>query len=217
METPPLPLADDQRHSTQDLALTCSLKSDNLASSIATLEPYVARASENEKIVNSPILHVKGLPLDWSFDIICDEFGKFGAIKEIGNRLDDKFQFFETWIVFLKTEYAIKAFKEFSNASLRAKCSLVETFPHNLDIYRPLNQSEEVESSTNVLRSPNPPRWVIVTTHGQRGNLFKIKKYINQRLGHVQRPDVTRFGRNSFLVHTKSDGLAAMLLNLRLD
>ena len=217
METPP-PLADDLRHSTKDLALTSSLKPDNLATSVVTLEPYVTEVSKKEKFVTSPILYVKGLPFDWSFDIIFEEFGKFGLIKEIGKKLDDKFQGFETWIMFLKPEDALRACKDFNIAGLHVKCTLVKTFPQNLDIYKPPNQTEDIEHRTSVLRSPNPPRWVIITTiDNQRGNLFKIKKYINQRLGHVNRPEITRFGRNSFLVHTNSDGQAVMLLNLRLE
>ena len=47
--------------------------------------------------------------------------------------------------------------------------------------------------------------------------MFKVKKYINQRLGNVKRPNITRFGPSSFLVHAKTEGQAAMLLNLSLD
>ena len=98
---------------------------------------------------------------------------------------------------------------------MSVKCSQVHKFPQNLDIYRP-NNDEVLKQNNQISRTPKPPRWMIITTHSDRGNLFKVKNYINQKLGQVKRPDITRFGRSSFLVQAKSDGQAAMLLNLKI-
>ena len=178
-----------------------------------TLEPYNIEANNNSNLF---ILHVNPVPLSWSFDIIYDEFSKFGVIKEIRNRTEEKFRFFETWIIYDKAEDALRALNEFKHETVSVKCSLVEDFPLFLDIFRPL-QPDIPGESPEITRSPDPPSWIILTTRSQHGNLFKVKKLINQKLGHVNRPDITRFGRNSFLIHTKSCGQAAMLLNLKLD
>ena len=207
------------------------LSDDSQTSSVVTLEPYVPDKSRNTPGSNSGklynveknfenskfILHLKPVPLSWSFDVIYGEFSKFGIIKEIRNRIEEKFQFFETWIIFVKAEDAYRAFNEFSHEAVSVNCTLVEDFPLYLDIFRPPNQAESLEEYPETTRSPEPPSWIILTTRNLHGNLFKVKKFVNQKLGHLKRPDVTRFGRNSFLVHTKSSGQSAMLLNTKLD
>ena len=57
-----------------------------LESSIVTMEPYKI----NQEILNSSILHVKHIPLNWSFDVIYGELSKFGTVKEIRNKLGEK-------------------------------------------------------------------------------------------------------------------------------
>ena len=187
-------------------------------SSIITMEPFVHNElNEREEHSDSPILHVRPIPLNWSFDVISDEFSKFGKIEEIRNRLEKNYRSFETWIIFHSGKDAFRACKEFRSGSENIKCTLVDIIPQNLDIYRPANQMKDHKPSATIERSPEPARWLIITSRGDHGNLFKIKKYVNQKLGHVNRPDITRFGRSSFLVHTRSNGQAAMLLNLRLE
>ena len=63
---------------------------------VVTLEPYTANIGDDSKA----ILFVKNVPLNWSFDIIFEEFTKFGKVKEIRNRLGERNKFFETWIIF---------------------------------------------------------------------------------------------------------------------
>ena len=173
------------------------------------LEPY-----SPDKVNTKTILFVKKTPLTWSFDIVYEKFAKFGEIKELRNRLGSKNSFFETWVKFVSPSDALRAYQEFDLENKEMQCSLVDSHPLNLDLYRPPDLSED--SLENSLRSPDPPRWIIITMLGDRGNLFKLKKLLNQRLGQ-NKPDIKRFGRNSFLAHTKSDGQAVMLLNLRKD
>ena len=179
---------------------------------VVTLEPYNV-----EEISNTPILHVESLPLSWSFDVIYKEFEEFGTIQEIRNRLGKNYQFFETWIIFVKAKDAERACRDYSSDTVSIKCSLVDDIPRNCDVYRPPDENEDPKVSTEMLRLPKPPRWLILTTRNERGNLFKVKKFINQKLGLVGRPNISRFGRNSFLVHATSDGQAAMLLNMKMD
>ena len=187
-------------------------------SSIFTVVPFTTNEIVNmDEMTKSPILHVESIPLNWSFDITYEKFSKFGEIKDIRSRLADNYQSFEIWLNFINIKDAGRACYEFSLINSNMKCTLVDKLPRNVDIYIPPDKIEDVETTTEVVRSPHPPRWIIMTTRSERGNLFKVKKFLNMKLGHVKKPDVTRFGRNSFLVHAKSDGQAAMLLNLKLD
>ena len=193
---------DDQPAPPLDLAL------DTPKSSVVTMEPY-------EELFKSVILLVKPVPLDWSFDELNKEFSKYGSIKEIRNRLGEGNKFFENWIFFTKVTEAHRAYKEFNSDTMTVRLLRAEEVPRYLDVYKP--QSEPEGRVTKTSRSPDPPKWLIVTTRNERGNLFKVKKLINQKIGNVNRPVVSRFGRNSFLVNTKTDGQAVMLMNLRLD
>ena len=100
---------------------------------------------------------------------------------------------------------------------MNIKLSKAEDAPRYLDVYRPQSEAEDLGIIAKTSRSPDPAKWLIITTRSERGNLFKVKKLINQKIGNVKRPEISRFGRSSFLVNTKSDGQAVMLRNLRLD
>ena len=183
----------------------------NANSCVVTLEPFTV----SSELPKAPILYIESLPLSWSFYDVHEEFSRFGRVKEIRNRLCRNFRSFETWIIFHDVKDALKASIEFK--SIDVKRLIVDTFPRYLDLYRPPVQTEGIEDKEILTRTPHPPRWLIITTNNERGNLFKVKKLINQKVGHVLRPDITRFGRNSFLVCATTDGQAAMLLNMRLD
>ena len=222
----PTPLVDDQGPVCTDKVLetrTAELVDDNgtgkdlvkvSKSCIKTLIPFISSESDEcVEAANSPILHVRPIPLQWSFDLIAEEFGKFGKIKEIRNRLDKSYKFFETWIIFNCDRDALRASKEFKSDP-GINCMLVDNTPLYLDIFRPADQ-DEVDDDVEE-RVPEPPNWLILSTQGDRGNIFKVKKFIYQKLGQIRRPDITRFGRNSFLINTKSSVQSAMLLNLNL-
>ena len=120
-------------------------------------------------------------------------------------------------MIYKKVKDAGRAQNKFILDSLSPHCTLVESFTPNLDIYQHPDETENPMQYPETLRSPDPPRWLIMSTDGERCNLFKLKKYINQKLGQLKTPKITQFGRNNFLVHANSDGQAAMLLNLKLD
>ena len=55
-----------------------------LKSSVVTLDPYaVDNLDTTAETAVSSILHVKSLPLNWSFSDVYEEFSKFGLVKEI--------------------------------------------------------------------------------------------------------------------------------------
>ena len=186
-------------------------------SSIFTLEPYAPSAKGKLNSAASSILHAKPIPLDWSFDIIYEEFSRFGNIKEIKNRLGNNYQYFESWIIFSSDEDALRAYNDFNSTCVSVNFAVPANVPKLLDIYRPYIPVEDLKTSVKLERLPVPPRWLILSSRSERGNLFKIKQFIGQKLGHVNSPDISRFGKDSFLVHTKSDAQAVMLLNMKLD
>ena len=186
-------------------------------SSIFTLEPYAPSAKGKLNSATSSILHAKPIPLDWSFDIVYEEFSRFGNIKEIRNRLGNNYQYFESWIIFSSDEDALRAYNDFNSTCVSVSFAVPANVPKLLDIYRPYIPVEDLKTSVKLERLPVPPRWLILSSRSERGNLFKIKQFIGQKLGHVNSPEISRFGKDSFLVHTKSDAQAVMLLNMKLD
>ena len=186
-------------------------------SSIFTLEPYAPSAKGKLNSATSSILHAKPIPLDWSFDAIYEEFSRFGNIKEIRNRLGNNYQYFESWIIFSSDEDALRAYNDFNSTCINVSFAVPANVPKLVDIYRPYIPVEDLKTSVKLERLPIPPRWLILSSRSERGNLFKIKQFIGQKLGHVNSPDISRFGKDSFLVHIKSDAQAVMLLNMKLD
>ena len=186
-------------------------------SSIFTLEPYAPSAKGKLNSATSSILHAKPIPLDWSFDVIYEEFSRFGNIKEIRNRLGINYQYFESWVIFSSDEDALRAYNDFNSTCVNVSFAVPANVPKLVDIYRPYIPVEDLKTSVKLERLPVPPRWLILSSRSERGNLFKIKQFIDQKLGHVNSPDISRFGKDSFLVHTKSDAQAVMLLNMKLD
>ena len=129
------------------------------------MEPYDFNRGEfSSGITNSSILYVEHIPLSWSFDVIYEEFFKFGIIREIRNKLGEKNESFNTWIIFANSKDATRAFNEFSPSAADVKCSLVNDLPQISDIYRPSDQTEDSKLNMEIVRSPSPPIWLILTT-----------------------------------------------------
>ena len=150
------------------------------SSSIQTLEPFSApRVNEEIPMVSCHsdlfILYVEALPLHYSFDMIFKEFKEFGSIKEIRNKLDERCTCWETWVVFSIPKDAHRACMEYKTNIEGVKCSLVEEFPCYLDIYVPTSSNSVTLQANHQTRTPEPARWLIVSSNG-RGNLIKIKK-----------------------------------------
>ena len=210
--SPKTPTLVDESGANKDIASV-------VGSSIVTLEPCIDSViKESADFAATPILHAKPIPLDWSFDVIYREFSRFGNIKEIRNKLGNNYEYFESWIIFNNDKDALSAYKKFQSDFVSVNFCKLENIPRHLDIYKPQIQTENPEFIiSKVARSPEPPRWLIVSSHSERGNLFKVKKFVELKLGHTKRPDISRFGRNSFLIQAKSDVQSAMLLNMKLD
>ena len=133
-------------------------------SSILTLEPYALSAKEKLNSAASSILHAKPILLDWSFDVIYEEFSRFGNIKEIRIRLGNNYQYFESWIIFGSDEDALRAYNDFNSTCVNVSFAMLENVPKLVDIYRPHIPVEDVKTSIKLDRSPVPPRWLIISS-----------------------------------------------------
>ena len=66
-------------------------------------------------------------------------------------------------------------------------------------------------------RSPNPPEWLIATAYGERCNVIKMSKHLQRKVGGINKSDISRFGRNSILIHAKSSTQSLMLQNMKTE
>ena len=202
--------------------LSCSPKSDsgndnglNLENgkpkSVATYEPF---EPSNPSSADETTLFVTPLPLSMSYEVINEVYGAFGKIEEIRVKLTKDFKFWEVWISYSSSKMAYDAFCECkSNRNVEAR--LVKDIPYHLDVFYP---NRSIESSENSdIRSPPPPKWLIVSSTQERANLYAFRRALKEELGeeNINSSQISRFGNNSFLICAKSVEQAAMICNLR--
>ena len=179
-------------------------------STVVTYDPFEGPNFNGDET----ILRIECLPLHWNYESIYHEFSVFGCVKEIRLRLAENSNSWQVWVFFSTHGEALNAFTKTSKK--KSECQLVNKAPSNLDRYHP--QVEDRNSvCLNVSRSPLPAMWLIVTTKEERTNLYNFRKLVRIKAGDLGNSNITRFGRNSFLVHAKSAAQATMLLNLRID
>ena len=82
-------------------------------------------------------------------------------------------------------------------------------------MFYPTVLEEEIKDTPPVSRTLMPATWLIATTNDDRGNVYNIRKLLRQQVGDISNARITRFGRNSFLIHAKSLAQAAMISNLK--
>ena len=177
---------------------------------VATLEPY------EQPISNERILYITPLPLSMSYETINVEYSVYGKIESIRVKLTKNFKNWEVWISYSNNKEAFAALQDAKESHLIDKAELVKSVPSGLDVFYPNSKIEE-HSEPSSVRSPPPPRWLIVSTTQERANLFAFRRFLQSELGsqNARTSQVTRFGSSSFLVHANSDEQAAMICNLR--
>ena len=87
--------------------------------------------------------------------------------------------------------------------------------PPNLDIYRPVDYISN-EPITPTIRRPKPPQWITAIAQ-ENSNYFKISRFLQKKVGSIKPGDISRFGKNSVLVHAKSKTQSLMLCNLKTE
>ena len=144
-----------------------------------------------------------------------EKFGKFGDIKVIRFCETDDFSFWRLWIEYSTHKDTLNAYKCSSEENL--KCILSQKPPHNVDVdvFYPDKISQETTEQKSMVRKPLPARWLIISTKSDFCNLFRFRKHLKALVGTLTNSDITRFGKNSFLVHAKSFRQGHMITNLK--
>lgn len=168
------------------------------------------------------ILHVKLVPLTWSYKVLHSKFEYFGTIKEIRIRYCRTENALETWMTLLDQAHALSACCSISNKEFGhdLQCSLVGKTPDHLEVFFPAdfvpaNAKESVRPKYSQ-RTPDPPTWLVMTTR-DRCNIIRLSKYLHQRVGFISKESITRFGARSALVMTKSQTQSVMLQHLTIE
>ena len=161
------------------------------------------------------ILFVDSLSSDLNCARFFEIFGKYGEVKVIKFCESHNFDYWKIWVEFVTHEDALRAFKDSTSKSL--KCRLINRVPPKLDVdvVYPDKTNNEEEEERKIERSPLPARWHIVITKSDLCNIFHFKKHLMALVGPVPNKEITRFGKNSFLVHTKSHRQGHMIGKLK--
>ena len=157
------------------------------------------------------ILHVQGLPETCNYDTISSNFGTFGTITEIRMNLNEANGKWESWISFVNYDDAFKANCSMGSleiCSSEVKGALTNRVPRNMDVYVPSEwtpknpqRTEGVEDKTRI---PKPPMWLVAKADEEGYNYYKFSKYLQKKVGNVRTGDISRFGKATVLIHSKS-------------
>ena len=161
-------------------------------------------------------LHVENIPLECQYDNLTKCFDIYGNILEIRMNMNEKDEKWEAWITYDKHEAALKACSNISkqyicNALVRG--ALTDKAPGNLDSYKPSQWSANHTDINNTTpeRRPSPPMWLVITVKEEKYNYYKFCRHLQKKVGGIGSGDISRFGKNRVLVHTKSKTQSYML------
>ena len=180
---------------------------------VATLEPF--EVLEFDFKGDELVLKLDCLTLDMNFEEINRKYNKYGNIDEIRISLDSTFKHWCAYVLYESHQVALKAFMK---CRKRESCSLISKskMPLGLEVYHP-TCPDETEQPVVSERPSLPPTWLIVTTKSEWGNLYLLRKHLRHKIGNIVNDRITRFGKNSFLVHASSLVQATMILNLKTE
>ena len=225
LNNPPIPPdppdPPDEDH-TSKLMTTTGTKLDK--SLEKNEESNVLKIKKLDKVVNTSCLktvHIVNLPIHYNYGILYEDIKIFGTIKEIRMNLNDKNEKWEAWVSYESYDNAFKASTGIGKGKLfdeNTSSALCEKAPNYLDVYRPddwVKRADNTnENNTSSMRKPKPPKWLLITTKDEYSNYFKVTRYLQRSFGSIKSGDVSRFGKNTVLVHAKSSTQSIMLCNL---
>ena len=166
-------------------------------------------------------LHIEDIPLQNNYESIAHVFGKYGNIVEI--RMDYKNNKWDAWISYKEYENAFKASLDVNNILIdnsKIKGALCENAPPHMFAYKPNEYSDRSDMNSKInttIRTPKPPKWILVTGKNENYNYYKVSKYIQKKVGNISSKNISRFNRRSIIIHTNSDTQSHMLCNLKVD
>lgn len=165
------------------------------------------------------ILHLEEVPPQCNYETIDETFKKFGSVKEI--RMYMKENRWQVWISFGSHEDAFKASLNISNIQINdtnIKGALCNQAPRHLEVYKPEDWiAKPVDITQNLVKDVKPPTWIIVTGKSESYNFYKMSKHIQKKVGTIKSCDITRYSKESVLIHAKSETQAHMLCNMNID
>ena len=170
-------------------------------------------------VKNLRIVHVEDIPLQCNYEDISTSLIKFGNILDIRMSFMDNIAKWEAWVTFSTQDDAFKASCSLGNIKICGsvvKGALTDKTPRHLDIYRPGEWNKTNPVKDNV-RTPQPPMWLVVKAKEDNFNYYKFSKYIQQKVGGIKSGEITRFGKNSVLIHAKSKTQSQMLSMMNID
>ena len=161
------------------------------------------------------ILFVDSLSSDLNCGMFFEKFGKYGKINVIKYCETENFKFWRLWVEFVSHKEALGAFKACCSDSL--KCKLVLRVPMKIDVdaVYPEKINDDADDDKGIERSPLPARWHIVYTKEEFCNIFHFRKHLSLLVGPITNKEIKRFGKNCFLVFTKSHRQGHMLGKLK--
>ena len=161
------------------------------------------------------VLYVDSLSSKLDCSDFMEMFGKFGEIKIIRFCESEDFSFWRLWVEFSTHKDALNAYKCSSKENI--ECILTQKPPHNVDVdvFYPTKVCQEATEKNSTIRKPLPAKWLIITTKLDFCNLFRFRKHLKALVGSLTNSDITRFGKNSFLVHAKSFRQGHMITHLK--
>ena len=154
---------------------------------------------------NEKILYVESLPSEMDFELITHDFEEYGKIKVIRLSETEDFKNWKVWIEYATHKEALKAYKE-GKSTKKLTCYLTDKISskQDFDVFYPSVLEESTTQEEFVERDPLPPKWLIATTKSDYCNLYHFRKQMRRSAGPIANSEITRFGRNSFLIHAKS-------------
>ena len=186
----------------------------------SSISPSIPGGSHNPAR-NLKILHLVNVPLFYDYDSINKIFCKFGQVKEI--RMSFNSNSWDAWLSFATCESALEANRNLTTSNINEENfgsvtgALCDRAPRNLEIYKPEEWTEKPnERSVPAIRTPKPPSWIVISGNNDKYNYFRLKKCIQKRVGSIKSADISRYGRQSVLVHAKSEDQSIMLCSLKI-
>ena len=211
-------VTDDEHSSNMALAPGISHGMDtNHSSSNTKCSIMVDKVLCKSAKVNLKTVHITNLPTDCDYEVLSSSLKSFGYVTEIRMNYRELECNWEAWTTFSTHEEAVTAACNIGNKQICGKLvkgALTDEAPRGLDIYKPSDY--ETEQSQNQQpksseRPPNPPMWLIITSKEEKYNYFKFSRYLQKKFGGISSKDISRFGKDSILVHAKSRTQSHML------
>ena len=177
---------------------------------------------KEDNVMKLRVLHLKQIPLVANYEVLAEAFGSYGTVKEIRMSIQEITSSWEAWITFSNHEIALKATSEIGKIKVcgsDVQGALCELAPTYLDVYTPAEWNPTVlekEVSCNK-RMPKPPMWLVATAKEENYNYYKFSRFLQKKVGGINKGDISRFGKKSVLIHAKSKTQSYLLIHLKVE